>query len=75
MGSEATSPRSALMKSFGQEGAGIFAVPTSVKAAVESTYRVVRVHEVPDIREQLYAVVMPARKSNPAVTAILNAVH
>ena len=66
---------SALMKSFGQEGAGLFAVPTSVRAVVESTYRVVNVHEMPNIKEQIYAVVMPARKSNPAVTAILNAVH
>lgn len=62
---------SALLKSFGQAGAGIFAVPTSVRSVVESTYRVVTIRELPEIRESLYVVVMPSRKENPAVQHIL----
>ena len=64
---------SALLKVFGQSGAGIFAVPTSVKSAVESTHRVIAVAELPEIVEPLYAVVMPNRMNNPAVQSILAA--
>ena len=62
---------SALLKSFGQAGAGIFAVPTSVCNVVESTHRVVTIRELTEIREPLYVVVMPSRKENPAVQHIL----
>jgi LysR family transcriptional activator of nhaA len=64
---------SALMKSFGQEGAGLFPVPTAVREVVESTYRVVTVGELEDTWERLYAIVMPGRKANPAVAAVLKA--
>ena len=62
---------SALMKSFGQAGAGLFAVPTTVKSVVETTYRVVTVADLTEIRESLYAVVLPNRIENPAVRRIL----
>ena len=64
---------SALLKAFGQAGAGIFAVPTSVKNAVESKYRVVTIAELPEIMEPIYAVIMPNRMNNPAVQSILEA--
>ncbi|MEC7983701.1 MAG: LysR family transcriptional regulator [Myxococcota bacterium] len=64
---------SALLKSFGQAGVGIFAVPTTVRGVVESTYRVVTIQELSEIRESLYAIIMPTRKENPAVMRILEA--
>lgn len=62
---------SALLKSFGAEGAGVFAVPSVVREAVESQYRVVAVGELADCRERFYAVAMPSRLNNPAVAAVL----
>lgn len=66
---------SALLKSFGGEGAGLFAVATAVRDVVESQYRVVAVGELEDTWERLFAVVMPSRKENPAVAAILSAAN
>jgi len=62
---------SALLKSFGQEGAGVFAVPSIVADAVQSQYRVVAVGELPEAKQRLYALVMPNRRANPAVLAVL----
>ena len=62
---------SALLNFFGHAGAGIFAVPTSVRKTVESTYRVITIQELSEVRESLYIVVMPNRKANPAVQKIL----
>lgn len=64
---------SALMKDFGQAGAGVFAVPTAIREAVESTYRCVALGELEDSWERIYAVVLPSRKLNPAVAAVLHA--
>ena len=63
---------SALMKQFGQEGAGIFPIPSVVRRAVEHAYRVVTVSDL-DVHERLYATVMPSKRENPAVAAILGA--
>lgn len=64
---------SALVDSFGQSGAGIFAVPTVVRDVVAKSHRVVCLGELEDTWEQLYAVVMPSKKTNPAVEAVLHA--
>ena len=45
-------------------------MPTSVKNAVESKYRVVTIAELPEIMEPIYAVIMPNRMNNPAVQSI-----
>jgi LysR family transcriptional activator of nhaA len=64
---------SALLKAFGQEGAGVFAVPTGVAAAVRSQYHVEAVGELPGARPRLYAMVMQGRRGNPAVAAVIDA--
>lgn len=64
---------SALLKAFGQEGAGVFPVPSMVRQAVEAQYRVVAIGELEDTWERFYAVAMPSRLSNPAVAEILRA--
>jgi len=63
---------SALLKAFGQEGAGVFPVPTIVRSTVESQYRVVAVGDMEDAWQRIYAVVMPSRLANPAVRAVLD---
>jgi LysR family transcriptional activator of nhaA len=65
---------SALLKAFGQEGVGVFPVPTFVRQAVEEQYRVVCVGELSDAWERVYAVVMPSRRENQAVQAVLKGV-
>ena len=64
---------SALMKAFGQEGAGVFPIPCAVREAVEAQYRVVSVGTLEDTWERVYAIVMPSRVANPAVQAVLQA--
>jgi LysR family transcriptional activator of nhaA len=64
---------SALLKAFGEDGMGVFAVPTAVRAAVESHYNVVCVGELSGATESVYAVVMPSRMQNQAVRAVLSA--
>ncbi|MFT4625829.1 MAG: LysR family transcriptional activator of nhaA [Myxococcota bacterium] len=64
---------SALLKAFGQEGAGVFAVPTAIRGAVEAQYNVLTVGELEDAWERVYAVVMPSRMENKAVQAVLAA--
>ncbi len=64
---------SALLKSFGQEGAGIFAVPTVVRDIVASQYRVVTVGELETSVERFYAVALRSRLKNPAVAAVIDA--
>ncbi|MFT5684333.1 MAG: LysR family transcriptional activator of nhaA [Myxococcota bacterium] len=61
---------SALMKAFGQEGAGVFPVPSMVCDQVASQYRVVRLGELEGLRERFYAVTLKSRLENPAVKAI-----
>lgn len=62
---------SALIKTFGQEGVGLFAVPTVVSDAVAGQYRVVAVGELPTSIEQFYGIALKSRMKNPAVQAVL----
>lgn len=64
---------SALMKQFGQEGAGVFPAPAVIRHVIERAYSVVTVAQLEDARERLYAMVMPSKRQNPAVAAILEA--
>ena len=61
---------SALMKAFGQAGAGVFIVPTAIAEEVAAQYQVVVVGHAPEVREQFYAISPERRLSNPAVVAI-----
>ena len=66
---------SALLKSFGQEGAGVFAVPSVVRAAVEAQYRVIGIGELTATLYRFYGVAMPGRLANPAVQAVLSSAN
>ncbi|WP_455202869.1 transcriptional activator NhaR [Kaarinaea lacus] len=61
---------SALMKVFGQAGAGAFIVPTAIADEVAKQFRVKKFGETEKVREQFYAISVERRISHPAVVAI-----
>ena len=62
---------SALIKSFGQAGAGLFVAPTAIAAYVSEQYRVRAVGRIESIAEQLFAITTERRLSHPAIVAII----
>ncbi|WP_396587175.1 transcriptional activator NhaR [Bermanella sp. R86510] len=61
---------SALMKAFGQDGVGVFVVPSAIASEVMKQYQVELLGSTDDIREQVFAITRDQRLSNPAVIAI-----
>ena len=61
---------SALMKVFGQAGAGIFMIPTPIAREVAKQFGVRIIGSTEDVREQYYAISVERRISHPAVSAI-----
>lgn len=64
---------SALMKAFGQGGAGVFIAPTPIAKEVEKQYGVVAIGQTDEVREQFYAISVERKISHPAVSAITEA--
>jgi len=62
---------SALMKVFGQEGAGIFIAPAAIETEVESQYRAVCIGRIKEVKERFYAISVERRVSHPVVSAIM----
>jgi LysR family transcriptional activator of nhaA len=60
----------ALMKAFGEGGAGIFTTPTTVEDDVVSKYGVRVIGRVDDIKERFYAISAERRIKHPAVVTI-----
>ncbi len=63
---------SALLKVFGQSGAGLFAAPSAIEASVRHQYGVQTVGRV-GLRERFYAITVERRLKHPAVVAISEA--
>jgi LysR family transcriptional activator of nhaA len=61
---------SALMKVFGQHGAGVFAAPTIVADEVKRQYRVHAIYEARNVIERFYAITVERRITHPATAAI-----
>lgn len=61
---------SALLKAFGQIGAGIFVVPTAIEAEVCRQYRVKVLARVGAIRERFYLISVERKLKQPIVAAI-----
>jgi LysR family transcriptional activator of nhaA len=61
---------SALMKAFGENGAGAFVAPTVIAAETRRQYGVTAVGEIEGIRERFYAISYERRITHPAVVAI-----
>jgi len=63
---------SALLKTFGHSGAGLFVAPTVVEEDVRSMYKVDVIGRIPEVQERFYAISIERKFKNPAVTAILD---
>jgi LysR family transcriptional activator of nhaA len=75
---EGVSPRiqaeiedSALLKTFGHGGSGLFVAPTVVEAEVKRQYDVEVVGRIDAVQERFYAITQHRKLKHPAVTAIL----
>ena len=62
---------SALMKAFGQEGAGIFIAPAVIEAEVELQYQVTAIGRVDEVKEHFYAISVERRVKHPVVSTVL----
>ena len=62
---------SALMKTFGQEGAGIFVAPAAIEAEVERQYQVTAIGRVDAVKERFYAISVERRVTHPVVSAVM----
>lgn len=66
---------SALMKVFGQSGAGLFPSPAVVQEEVQRQYQVKPLGLVEGVRDRYYALTVERRLKHPAVVAISDAAH
>jgi LysR family transcriptional activator of nhaA len=62
---------SALMKSFGEAGAGVFVAPALVAEEVKRQYNVRQIGQTDQVKERLYAVTAERKIEHPAVARIL----
>lgn len=62
---------SALIKTFGSGGTGLFVAPSSVEAEVTRQYAVEVIGRIDAVQERFYAITMRRKLKHPAVTAIL----
>lgn len=61
---------SALMKAFGQAGAGLFVAPTAIVDHVCEQYKVAVIGHIDPVVEQIYAITTERRLSHPAIVEI-----
>ena len=64
---------SALMKAFGQAGAGLFIAPSAIVDHVCEQYKVVELGRIESVVEQVYAITTERRITHPAIVAIRKA--
>lgn len=64
---------SAMMKAFGQTGAGLFFAPAVLAQHICDQYQVKEVMTIPTLVEQVYAITTERRMSHPATIAISQA--
>ena len=62
---------SALMKAFGQQGAGIFIAPAAIESEVELQYQVKTIGRIDQVKEQFYAISVERRILHPVVSEIM----
>ena len=64
---EAEFDDSALLKVFGEDGAGVFPIPSAIEALVRKQYDVTVVGRIPEVRERFYVISPERRLRHPAV--------
>lgn len=62
---------SALLASFGMQGAGVFPTSAIVAAEVQKQYHVEQIGIVPDVRERFYAIARPGRLDEAPLSLIV----
>ena len=65
----------ALLNTFGRRGAGLFFAPAALALDIEEQFGAVLVGQVPQVREQVFAISNERKIKHPAVEAILSSVH
>lgn len=63
---------SALLKSFGQAGVGLFAAPTAISENICHQYQVEALGEISSVKEQIYIITTERKLTHPAIIAINN---
>jgi LysR family transcriptional activator of nhaA len=78
--SEGVAPRvvgefddTALLKAFGQAGAGVFPAPTAIEREIQEQYGVQVVGRTSKVKERYYAISAERRLQHPAVVAVSQA--
>lgn len=61
---------SALMKTMGQAGLGLFAAPDAIAASIGRTFGLRRIGVIPELRQRFYGISPDRRLANPALQAI-----
>jgi LysR family transcriptional activator of nhaA len=64
---------SALMKAFGQQGAGIFIAPAAIEAEVEWQYQVTAIGRVDAVKAHFFAISVERKVTHPVVSAVVEA--
>ncbi|QYF94410.1 transcriptional activator NhaR [Massilia sp. PAMC28688] len=65
----------ALLNTFGRRGAGLFFAPAALEWDLREQFGTSVVGQVPQVREQVYAISNERKIKHPAVEAILSSVH
>lgn len=63
---------SALMKAFGEQGLGVFFMPTIIEKEVSQAYHVEVIGRLSDIKQKFYAISAERKVTHPAVAAVCN---
>ena len=66
---------SALMKAFGQEGAGIFIAPSAIEEEVMHQYNVKSIGQSHEVKESFYAISVERKIINPIVSAVMESAN
>ncbi len=64
---------SALMKAFGQGGAGVFVAPAAIETEVEWQYRSTAIGRIDTVKEYFYAISVERRVTHPVVSIVVEA--
>lgn len=62
---------SALLKTFGRAGVGLFVEPVAVRAQIEETYGVEHIGPIDGVTERFYAITAQSKIKHPAIITIL----
>jgi LysR family transcriptional activator of nhaA len=65
----------ALLNTFGRRGAGLFFAPAALALDIEEQFGAVLVGQVPQVREQVFAISNERKIKHPAVEALLSSVN